>query len=48
MAGFITKTEVEVNAQYIKDTYGDDFYAACLAAPEGSTFLGLLIAHGKI
>lgn len=47
MSGFITKPEVKANEAWIRDNYGDEFYAACLEA-EGETFLGLLVKHGKI
>jgi len=48
MQGFITKREVEDNQEFIIEQYGRDFFDACLAADEGSTFLGLLIEYGKI
>jgi len=47
MSGFITKVECEANREFLVDTYGEDFYTACLAA-EGTTFLALLMEHGKI
>lgn len=48
MAGFITRNEVSANEQYIRDTYGDEFFQACMEAEEGTTFLGLLVQHGKL
>lgn len=47
MSGFITKKEVQENRQFIIESYGVEFYNACLKA-EGQTFLGLLIQWGKI
>ena len=47
MSGFITKVEVEANKDFIVETWGEDFYIACLQA-EGKTFLGLLAELGKI
>lgn len=47
MSGFITKTEVIANRDWIIQTYGKEFYDACLKA-EGQTFLGLLVKFGKI
>lgn len=47
MSGFITKVEVEANKEWIIETYGKEFYAACLEA-EGETFLGLLVKYNKI
>jgi hypothetical protein len=48
MSGFITKTEVEANAELVKELYGEDVYEAALTAPETETFLGLLQKMGKI
>lgn len=48
MSGFITKTEVENNEALVRELYGDDVFEACLVAPEGETFLGLLQKMGKI
>jgi len=48
MAGFITKTEVLKNRELIIQQWGKEFYDACLEAPEGTTFLGLLIIFEKI
>jgi len=48
MAGFITKKEVEENRELVIELYGYDVYEAAVAAPEGSTFLGLLTQLGKI
>jgi len=47
MSGFITKTECEEKRDYIVETWGVEFYDACLNAV-GETFLSLLIKHGKI
>ena len=47
MGGLITKIECEQNRDYIVDTWGIDFYRACLLA-EGKTFLSLLVEFGKI
>lgn len=47
MSGFITKTECEANRDFIIETWGADFYEACLQA-EGKTFLGLLAEFGRI
>ena len=47
MSGFITKIEVEANKALIVEMWGVDFYAACLLA-EGTTFLALLVEHGKL
>ena len=47
MSGFITKIELEQNRDWVVETYGQDFYDACLMA-EGETFLGMLIKYGKI
>lgn len=48
MSGFITKTEVEANAELVKELYGVDVYEAALVAPTTQTFLGLLQEMGKI
>jgi len=48
MSGFITKAECIANRELIIEQWGEAFYAACLEAPEGSTFLGLLMEHKKI
>ena len=48
MQGFITKKEVEDNRDLIADQFGQEFLEACLAADEGTTFLGLLMEHGKL
>lgn len=47
MSGFITKPEVESNKTFIVETWGADFFDACLQA-EGKTFLGLLVELGRI
>ena len=47
MSGFITKIELEQNRDWVVETYGQDFYDACLTA-EGETFLGMLVKCGKI
>ena len=47
MSGFITKIECEANRDFIVETWGAEFYAACLAS-EGKTFLGLLAEFNKI
>jgi hypothetical protein len=47
MSGFITKVEVEANAEFIIATWGNEFYLECLKA-EGQTFLSLLIKYNKI
>lgn len=47
MSGFITKPEVEANAEFIIETWGQAFYDACLQA-EGETFLGLLTRFNGI
>lgn len=47
MSGFITKPEVEANRDFIVEAYGAEFYDACLVA-EGTTFLALLVRHGKL
>lgn len=47
MSGFITKIECEANRAYIVETWGVEFYSACLLA-EGETFLSLLVKHNKI
>jgi len=47
MSGFITKPEVESNREMICETWGVEFYEACLKA-EGTTFLSMLMKHGKI
>jgi len=47
MAGFICKPEVEANRDFIVQTWGAEFYAACLQA-EGETFLSLLVKYNKI
>ena len=44
MEGFITKKEIEENKEFIVDTYGIEFYNACMEA-EGTTFLDLLRQH---
>ena len=44
MSGFITKVEVEANESFIRETWGNEFYEACLLA-EGETFLSLLMKH---
>jgi len=48
MSGFITKTEVEANAELVKELYGVEVYEAALVAPAGETFLGLLVKLGKL
>ena len=48
MSGFITKTEVENNAELVKELYGEEVYEAALNAPTTETFLGLLTKMGKI
>jgi len=45
-AGFITRNEIEAESETIIELYGKEFYEACLAAPEGSTFLGLRMSFG--
>ena len=47
MSGFITKPEVIANEAMIVETWGRDFFVACLGA-EGETFLSMLVRHGKI
>ena len=47
MSGFITKVEIENNAELVKELYGQDVYEAALNS-EGETFLGLLAKLGKI
>lgn len=48
MAGFIKTAEVKKERDYIVATWGVEFYKAALAAPEGTTFLALLVEHGKL
>ena len=48
MSGFITQVEVKQNQQLIIETWGEEFYLACLSAEDGTTFLGLLMSYGKI
>jgi hypothetical protein len=48
MGGFITKTEIESEKDFILDTYGQDVYNACMEAEENETFLGILIKLEKI
>ena len=48
MQGFITKKEVEDNQELIAEQFGQEFLEACLTADEGTTFLGLLMEHGKL
>ena len=45
MSGFITKVEVEANEEMIVETWGREFFNACLQA-EGETFLSLLVKFG--
>lgn len=47
MSGFITKTEVVENRDFIIDTWGESFYNLCLES-EGTTFLALLTQEGLI
>ena len=47
MNGFITKTEVEQNKEFIVETWGLDFFNICMKS-EGKTFLGILAEYGKI
>jgi hypothetical protein len=47
MARFICKPEGEANRDFIVQSYGIEFYVACLHA-EGQTFLSLLVKHKKI
>lgn len=47
MSGFITKPELEQNHDWVVETYGQEFYDACMNA-EGETFLGMLMRFGKI
>jgi len=47
MSGFITKTEVAANENFIVETWGREFFEVCLES-EGKTFLGLLAECGKI
>ena len=47
MSGFITKIEVQENREWMVETYGQEFYDACLLA-EGQTFLGMLVKYHKI
>ena len=48
MEGFITRKTVIDNATLIIELYGVAVYEACLVAASGSTFLGVLIACGRI
>jgi len=47
MSGFIQKAEVIQCRKHIVATWGEDFYNACLEA-EGTSFLSMLVKHGKI
>ncbi len=47
MSGFITKAECEAHRNWIVETWGQDFFDACLIS-EGKTFLGLLVEMGRI
>lgn len=47
MSGFITKKELQENRDWVVDTYGIEFYNACMQAI-GETFLGMLVKHNKI
>jgi hypothetical protein len=48
MGGFITKKTVVTNAVLIIRLYGFRAFVACLRAKQGSTFLGVLVACGRI
>ena len=48
MSGFITKTEIENNAELVIELYGREVYEAALVAPTTETFLGLLAKMGKV
>jgi hypothetical protein len=48
MSGYITKTEVEKNAELVRELYGEAVYQAALVAPATETFLGLLAKLGKV
>ena len=50
MGGFITKPELVQEKQWIVDTYGQDFFDACMALDDSQqvTFLDMLKQWGKI
>ncbi len=48
MGGFITKTTVLTNPVLIVRLYGFRMFVRFLTAKRGSTFLGVLMASGRI